>query len=183
MKRIRAAIAVASTVIVAATAGLAQHTGHGQHQKQSPYADLTTRPIKALSNDQLADLRLGRGMARSVPAELNGYPGPKHVQELADQLALSAAQRTTTSRLIDAMSAEAIAIGAEMISQEATLEALFADRVADDDRVRAAVDRIGALQGNLRFVHLKYHLAMQAALTPDQIKQYAARRGYTPTKQ
>jgi Spy/CpxP family protein refolding chaperone len=169
-----------------ATAALAQHAGHGpagHSQHKSPYADLATRPIKALSEDQVGDLKAGRGMGLSLPAELNGYPGPKHVLELADQIGLSVAQRQTTSRLIDAMSAEAIAIGTEVIALEAKLEALFADQKADADQARVVVERIGAAQANLRFVHLKYHLAMRAAMAPEQVKQYAALRGYAPAKQ
>ena len=173
--------------IVLASAAQAQHAGHGQHsgheRQKSPYAELAARPIKALSDDQVGDLKAGRGMGLSLPAELNGYPGPKHVLELADKIGLSATQRQTASRLIDAMSAEAIAIGTEVIALEARLEALFADQKADAEQARAVVDRIGAAQANLRFVHLKYHLAMRAAMAPEQIKQYAALRGYAPAKQ
>ena len=50
----------------------------------SPYAGFQHRPIKALSDEQLADLRDGRGMMLSLPAELNGYPGPRHVLDMAD---------------------------------------------------------------------------------------------------
>ena len=38
---------------------------------------MTARPIKALSAQNIDDLRNGRGMGQSMPAELNGYPGPK----------------------------------------------------------------------------------------------------------
>ena len=56
---------------------------------QSPYAGMQTRSIKALSEQQIADLKAGRGMGLALPAELNGYPGPVHVLELSDQLGLS----------------------------------------------------------------------------------------------
>jgi hypothetical protein len=46
---------------------------------QSPYAGMQTRSIKALSEQQIADLKAGRGMGLALPAELNGYPGPAHV--------------------------------------------------------------------------------------------------------
>ena len=55
---------------------------------QSPYVGMQTRSIKALSDQQIADLKAGRGMGLALPAELNGYPGPAHVLELADQLGL-----------------------------------------------------------------------------------------------
>ncbi len=56
---------------------------------QTPYAGMQTRPIKALSEQQMADLSAGRGMGLALAAELNGYPGPVHVLELADKLNLS----------------------------------------------------------------------------------------------
>ena len=57
---------------------------------QSPYVGMQTRSIKARSDQQIADLKAGRGMGLALPAELNGYPGPAHVLELSDQLGLSA---------------------------------------------------------------------------------------------
>ena len=59
---------------------------------QSPYVGMQTRSIKALSEQQIADLKAGRGMGLALPAELNGYPGPAHVLELSDQLGLSTEQ-------------------------------------------------------------------------------------------
>ena len=49
--------------------------------------------MKSLSDQQLSDLRAGRGMGMALPAELNGYPGPVHVLELADALGLTPEQR------------------------------------------------------------------------------------------
>ena len=66
---------------------------------QTPYAGMQTRPIKALSEQQMADLSAGRGMGLALAAELNGYPGPSHVLELADRLELSADQRASIQRL------------------------------------------------------------------------------------
>src|SRR5712692_2276537 len=75
---------------------------------QTPYAGMQTRPIKALSEQQMADLAAGRGMGMALAAELNGYPGPVHVLELADKLNLSPDQRAGIQRLFDSMKAEAV---------------------------------------------------------------------------
>ena len=91
---------------------------------QQPYAGMQTRPVKALSEQQTADLRAGRGMGLALAAELNGYPGPLHVLELADQLDLTADQRTKVQQLFDAMKAEAIPVGTKLIEQEAELDRL-----------------------------------------------------------
>jgi hypothetical protein len=82
---------------------------HAQHQ---PYAGEHTRDIKSLSQKEIEDLRAGAGMGYARAAELNSYPGPSHVLELADQLGLSLEQRAATKRLMDAHKAEARAIGA-----------------------------------------------------------------------
>ena len=66
---------------------------------QSPYAGMPTRAIKALSDQQIADLRAGRCMGMALPAELNGYPGPAHVLELADKLELTPDQRASVQAL------------------------------------------------------------------------------------
>src|ERR1700752_4287969 len=89
---------------------------------QTPYAGMQTRPIKALSEQQLADLGAGRGMGLALAAELNGYPGPAHVLELADRLELSADQRVRVQALFDAMTAEAVPLGAKLIEQETDLD-------------------------------------------------------------
>jgi hypothetical protein len=81
--------------------------GQGHH----PYAGLEQRAVKALSEQQIADLRAGRGMGLALPAELNGYPGPSHVLENADALGLSAEQRERTKGLFEAMKAEAVPVG------------------------------------------------------------------------
>jgi hypothetical protein len=56
--------------------------GNAAAQSAGPYAGMQARPIKALSAEQIADLKAGRGMSLALAAELNGYPGPRHVLEL-----------------------------------------------------------------------------------------------------
>jgi len=166
-------------ILVAATVAVALFPQLAVAQTPQPYAGLETRPIKALSAQQIADLKAGRGMGLALPAELNGYPGPVHVLELADRLGLTADQKAEMTRLFDAMKAEAMPLGERLIAQEAALDALFADRRATGDSVATATAEIGATQGRLRAAHLKYHLATVRALQPDQVQHYAELRGYT----
>src|SRR4051812_3436212 len=135
---------------------------------QSPYAGMQARPIKALSDQQIADLRSGRGMGLALPAELNGYPGPSHLLELADKVGLSEAQRSAVRSLFEAMKAETVPLGEQLIEQEGALDRLFAHRVATPGNVEAAVASISETQGKLRAAHLKYHLSTIALLQPDQ---------------
>src|SRR5688572_22919000 len=95
---------------------------------QTPYAGMQARPIKALSDQQVADLMAGRGMGMALAAELNGYPGPMHVLELADRLELSTAQRSAVQKLLASMKAEAMSLGSRLIEQEAELDRQFAGR-------------------------------------------------------
>src|SRR4051812_41793505 len=90
----------------------------GSAAAQTPYAGIQTRAIKALSDQQIADLRAGRGMGLALAAELNGYPGPSHLLELADRLGLSDAQRSSARKLFEAMKSETIPIGERLIAQE-----------------------------------------------------------------
>jgi len=148
---------------------------------QSPYAGMEARPIKALSEQQIADLKAGRGMGLALPAELNGYPGPAHVLELSDQLALSAQQKARVQSLFDSMKAEAVPLGERLLEQEAALDQQFASRSVTPQRLKAATAAIGVTQGKLRETHLKYHLQIAQILTPNQIQRYSELRGYGST--
>ena len=145
---------------------------------QTPYAGMHGRSIKALSDQQIADLGAGRGMGLALAAELNGYPGPSHVLELADKLDLSADQRAGMQRLFDAMKAEAMPLGAKLIEQEADLDKQFATRTVTPESLRASTAAAAATQGILRETHLKYHLSTGNILTPSQMTKYAELRGY-----
>jgi len=139
---------------------------------------MQTRPIKALSEQQMADLSAGRGMGLALAAELNGYPGPVHVLELADKLNLSPDQRAGIQRLFDSMKAEAVPLGSRLIEQEADLDRQFAGHTVTPDSLRASTAAVAATQGALRESHLKYHLSTVAVLSPGQIQRYAELRGY-----
>ncbi|EWY42478.1 hypothetical protein N825_00745 [Skermanella stibiiresistens SB22] len=148
------------------------------HTPQQPYAHLQSRPVKALSDQQIADLRAGRGMGYALPAELNGYPGPAHTLENADALMLSPVQRESTKALFEAMKSEVVPLGERLIQQETELERLFAEKAVTPVILETATGAIGVTQGALRAAHLRYHLAMMEVLTPEQAQRYTQARGY-----
>jgi Spy/CpxP family protein refolding chaperone len=156
------------------TVGVAQ----AQHASPSPYSGLDARSIKALSDQQIADLKAGRGMGLALPAELNGYPGPIHVLELGDQLGLTGEQRTRVQDLHAAMKAETVPLGERLIAQETDLDRQFATKSVTSASLQAAAADIGATQGALRGAHLRYHLSTLAVLTPEQVHRYGELRGY-----
>jgi hypothetical protein len=145
---------------------------------ETPYAGMQARPIKALSEQQVADLSSGRGMGLALAAELNGYPGPSHTLELAYKLALSPDQRDRIQALFVSMKAEAQPLGARLIAQEAELDHLFASRSITPDNLKAATAAIAVTQGGLRETHLKYHLRTADILSTEQMRRYAELRGY-----
>ena len=149
---------------------------------QTPYAGMQARQIKALSEQQISDLDAGRGMGLALAAELNGYPGPSHVLELADKLGLSPDQRNQVQGLFDSMKAEAQPLGSKLIALEADLDKLFVTRAIALDSLKASTTAIALTQGELREAHLKYHLSTAAILTPTQMQRYAELRGYGSDK-
>ena len=165
--------------IVALVLCLAGSASAQQHQHaQMPYAGMQQRPIKALSAEQMADLQAGRGMGLALAAEMNGYPGPSHALELADKLELSAEQRQSLRQLFDRMKSEAIVTGGKLIVREKALDEAFAASGITVTMLEMLTAQIGEAQGELRAVHLKYHLTTADLLSPIQRKRYAELRGY-----
>jgi hypothetical protein len=171
----RLSLAVLAT-LAGLTAAFAQHAG--QHVPAAPYAGLEKRAVKALSDDQIADLRAGRGMGLALAAELNGYPGPVHVLELGDRIGLSAEQRAKVQELHAAMKAETIPLGERLIAQEMDLDRLFAEKRITPASLEESTEAIGATQAALRAAHLRYHLVTLEILTPHQVHRYRELRGY-----
>ena len=166
-------VRLALAFLALGAADLAAQTHHA-----SPYAGHEARVIAAISEQEVADLKSGAGMAMALPAELNGYPGPRHVLYLAEPLALTAAQRGEAERLMAEMRGRAVPLGEQVIAAEAELGRLFASGSATAAAIAAATERVARLRGELRSVHLVAHVAMRDALTPDQRSAYDRLRGY-----
>jgi hypothetical protein len=135
---------------------------------ESPYQGMQSRTVKALSEQQVADLNEGRGMGMALAAELNGYPGPSHVLELADKLELKSDQISAVRSLFESMKQESIPLGTKLIEQERELDRQFASRTVTPEILRAATAAIARTQGELRETHLKYHLSAAALLDPSR---------------
>jgi hypothetical protein len=87
--RTRLATLLGLTVFLA---GCATAPAPATSDPAQPYAGLEQRPIKALAPERVADLLAGRGASYALAAELNSYPGPRHVLDLAAGLALTPEQ-------------------------------------------------------------------------------------------
>ena len=163
------------TLAVAATCALAVP---GLTDSIMPYAGQESQMIKALSDDDISPLLKGEGMGFAKAAELNGYPGPKHVLDLADRLKLTPDQRQQIRAIFDKMSAAAKPLGAELVARERQLDRLFQKSEITHDRLARETAAIADLQGHLRSVHLAAHLETKAVLSAEQNALYEQLRGY-----
>ena len=150
----------------------------GEHAGHSPYAGQESRGIKALSADEERGLGEGAGLGYAKSAELNGYPGPAHVLDMAERLGLTPEQRKAIEFVMQAHKAEARALGAELLKRERELDALFASGQASAAAIDTKTFEIGLVQAKLRASHLKAHAATTALLTAEQIERYNRTRGY-----
>lgn len=147
-------------------------------QAASSYAGQEQREIKALSPQEIHSYRIGEGMGYAKAAELNHYPGPKHVLGLAKELGLSADQIARSEQIRARMLGEAVRLGSAIVEKEGGLDRLFGGGTANAETLAKATKEIAALQGELRAVHLLAHIEMKQVLTPAQITHYDTLRGY-----
>jgi hypothetical protein len=163
-------------LLTAAISASAQH----QHDSKNhqPDADLKGRDIKALSQQQINDLKSGKGMSLALAAELNGYPGPAHVLELADKLKLNEQQKKRMQEMFKAMTKETRTLGIMVIEEEKKLNKLFKNKLANEQNLKETTLKIGEAQAKLREAHLRYHLLTTAILSKEQIDNYNRLRGY-----
>jgi len=134
-------------------------------------------PIAALSDAEIAALGSGEGMGLARAAELNGYPGPRHVLDLAEELDLSESQRARVQSIFEATQAEARRIGRAYLEAEAALDAAFASRRADPATVMQRIEQAAGLRAELRAIHLLAHMQTAPVLNADQVDAYASLRG------
>lgn len=155
-------------LLLSASGAAAQHAGHG-------HAASAGAPV-TLGAEERAGLLEGRGMGLARAAELNHYPGPKHLLEHADALALTPEQREAAEALMTRVQTEASALGRRIVALETQLDRLFASGAATDAAVAALVRDLGALRADLRLVHLQAHLDLRPHLTDAQVARYDALR-------
>ena len=150
---------------------------HAQHS-QSPYSGEEKRAIKAISDDDVKNYLEGKGMGLAKAAELNGYPGPMHVLENESGLDLSAEQKKAVQDSFDKMKMQAVELGKQIVENEKELDGLFGKSEITSEVVQTKTQKIAALQGDLRNIHLQAHLEMTKILSPEQVEKYNRLRGY-----
>lgn len=144
-----------------------------------PYAGLEDRTVRALSDEQIDDLLAGKGSGYALAAELNHYPGPTHVLEMADELGLSSAQEEMVRDIFAPMQTEAKALGRDLVDLESRLDQAFGSGSITQPLLNELTAEIAQTEGELRAVHLAAHLELQDVLTPGQVQLYDELRGYS----
>jgi hypothetical protein len=146
----------------------------------SHYAGQEQRTVKALSEEERDRLLAGHGMGLARAAELNRFPGPKHVLELASEIGLSDEQARVTQQLFDEMHEEAVTLGRAIVDGETALDRRLANGDIDEATLTQAILEIGEARSRLRLAHLRAHLKMRKELSESQVASYDKLRGYRP---
>lgn len=147
-----------------------------------PYAGQEDRGISTLSADDIRAIKAGEGWGLAKPAELNGWPGPRHVLDAADALSLTADQHARVEAIFTDMRAKAIKTGADYLAAEAALDTAFRSGEASAEEIARHADVAGAALAALRMVHLEAHLKTAPLLSRHQRAVYATLRGYRSHK-
>lgn len=157
---------------------LALLSGMSVATELSPYAGEELRSIKSMSSQEVDSLLSGGGMGFAKLAELNHYPGPKHVLELATDLDLTPLQISKTEALFEEMRRNAVVLGKELLEAELALDKDFSQGKINSESLRSALLNVGKIRAQLRYVHLEAHLRQKRLLTTEQIAKYDETRGY-----
>jgi len=149
----------------------------------SPYSGQEKREVKTLSQQEISGYLNGKGLGYAKAAELNQFPGPRHVLDLATELKLSDEQVRQSQALFDVMKMQATTLGEQFVEKEHKLNAFFANSSIDASKLEVLLIDLGILESKIRFVHLNAHLKQKALLTNQQVHLYEQLRDYNERHQ
>lgn len=146
----------------------------------SPVAAVVTEPeaapespeIKTLFNEEMRYHPTGFGMEHQGGPETPAYLSPKKVLEMWEALDLSADQFGKTKEIYENMVKELKRVGDLLGKKQEALAAMMEAAKPDENELRSLVMEKAALEGELRFIHLRANLKTREVLTPEQIKMF-----------
>ena len=162
-----------SLFALTATWALAQHD-----HTMSPYAHTQSAEVATLTPDEVRELRNGEGMGLARPAELNSFPGPRHLLDLKADLDLTREQIARIEAIHAEMKTGAIAKGEAILQAELHLANLFATGRPTAAETTRMTEHLGIMRGQLQAIHLLAHIKSTRELTAEQIERYDRLRGY-----
>ncbi|MEO0681469.1 MAG: periplasmic heavy metal sensor [Pseudomonadota bacterium] len=175
---VRARTAAAAAAKTAAAAAMLAAAAAAAWASDQPYAGREAQAVSTLTESDVAALLDGAGWGLALPAELNGWPGPRHVLDLGEDLELTLEQRREVQAIFDGMQAEARDLGPRYVEAERALDAAFEDGTVEPAALADLVARAERLRAALRETHLAAHLATRPVLSRHQIMTYDRLRGY-----
>ena len=176
-------VAIAISLVSVTTVFAQQHQHGEQHNNfRSPYVEQLDSPVRGLSSLEVDNLLNGRGSGYARMAELNGYPGLRHVLDLSSQLNLSSQQETEIQAAFEQMQSQAKSLGKTIVSKEQELGESFASGKITNIELEKQTRELAKLYGELRKTHLQAHLQINPILSTEQIKKYNQLRGYEIAK-
>ncbi len=119
-----------------------------------------------------AGLLNGEEMGQAAAADLNGYPAPKRVLDLATDMKLSPDQKKSIQAISNETKSRAIELGKRIIAVEEELNDAFQSGLVSSKTVQESADQIGKMRSRLRALHLTAHLRVREILTPEQLDLY-----------
>lgn len=162
-----------SLFVLAATWALAQHD-----HTMSPYAHTQSAEFATLTPDEVRELRNGEGMGLARAAELNSFPGPRHLLDFKADLDLTQAQIARIEAIHAKMKTRAIAKGEAILQAELHLANVFATGRPTAAETTRMSEHLGIMRGQLQAIHLLAHIESTRELTAEQIERYDRLRGY-----
>ncbi|MCX6021226.1 MAG: hypothetical protein NTZ05_05770, partial [Chloroflexi bacterium] len=132
----------------------------------SPYVEQMASSIRGLSPQEISDLSEGAGMGMARAAELNSYPGPRHLLDARDLVKLTPEQAARIEEVRSLMSQQARTLGRRILQDEQALEEEFRGRSITTDNLKKRLAELETFRTELRRVHLEAHLAMADLLKP-----------------
>jgi len=155
--------------------GAQGQAAESQRAQPAEHAQTEMQRHHACQEEERAAIERGEGFGMAMPADHAGYPGPRHVLDLAAELRLTDEQRAAMEKIFDRMHERALARGKELQEAEARLEQMFREARPEAD-LREQSFRVDSIHAELRWIHLAAHLAAQKILTAEQIAEYTRLR-------
>lgn len=150
----------------------------------SKYIGQENEIIKSLSSEDIESLETGTGDAfgsMAKLAELNGYPGPRHILDLGKELGLTTVEKEYIIIIYNDMKREALISGQEILQIEKTANELFANKSISDSELQRLIIKSAENYGKLRYIHLTTHLKIMDILSQEQIILYNTLHDYNTT--
>ena len=146
---------------------------HEQHMKSAAATQMPQAMAQhhAFLEAERQAIERGEGFGMAMAADMNGYPGPKHVLDMKKELKLTPTQEAAMQKLMADMKEKALAKGKDVLLAEKRLDEMFAQGKSEDE-LREETYRVASLRAELRWVHLATHLAAKKILTAKQIEAY-----------